>query len=397
MAEDWPSPHHHESHPLPRIEDLPAAWEGYDRERVQAAFDTFYRHIAQLDATLRTLESVEVFRDQAGDLRAELRSLRAAGWAPYPRGYTLTPERSMLGSVPEAASRIALEVVFLVIVAAVVAVAKLSALEIVGVMAGAVLITFLVELIAARERRATTPIPAAPAVAQAPARPRAVEVVQAERAAVAPEPSPADEAPAPAPAVGAAEKAQTPTDELSLVPVQPEDEEEGEHEEAAADDGSGWAAFAEPAGPQPLMLMGALGLDAEPVQEDEPPVQEDQPSAEEPPAVAVAAAPVLEPEPELEPELSLQPEPEPELEREPEPEPEPEPSLEPAADVTEAETGTIARRRRFRRRKRDEQPHEVEPQPAPKHVRVLPARETAVAEAELPPWERGFDDTEERR
>ena len=34
---------------------------------------------------------------------------------------------------------------------------------------------------------------------------------------------------------------------------------------------------------------------------------------------------------------------------------------------------------------------------APKHVRVLPPRETAVAEAELPPWERGFDDTEERR
>jgi hypothetical protein len=28
---------------------------------------------------------------------------------------------------------------------------------------------------------------------------------------------------------------------------------------------------------------------------------------------------------------------------------------------------------------------------------VLPPRETSVAEAELPPWERGFDDTEERR
>ena len=127
MAEDWPSPHHHEPRPLPRVEDLPVAWEGYDRERVQAAFDAFYRHIAQLDSTLRTLEAVEVFRTQAGDLRAELRSLRSAGWAPYPRGYTLTPERSMLGTVPDAVPRIALEVIFLVVVAAVVAVGEVLA------------------------------------------------------------------------------------------------------------------------------------------------------------------------------------------------------------------------------------------------------------------------------
>ena len=126
MSEDWPSPHQHEPHPLPRVEDLPVAWEGYDRERVQAAFDAFYRHIAQLDSTLRTLEAVEVFRGQAGELRAELRSMRSAGWAPYPRGYTLTPERSMLGSVPDAVPRIALEVIFLVVVAAVVAVAEFS-------------------------------------------------------------------------------------------------------------------------------------------------------------------------------------------------------------------------------------------------------------------------------
>src|SRR3954468_11008514 len=146
MSEGWPSPHQHEHRPLPRVEDLPAAWEGYDRERVEAAFDAFYRHIAQMDATLRTLESVDVFRRQAGDLRTELRALRGAGWAPYPRGYTLTPERSMLGAVPESVPRVALEVVFLVLVAAVVAVAKFTALEIVAVMAGAVLITFLIEL-----------------------------------------------------------------------------------------------------------------------------------------------------------------------------------------------------------------------------------------------------------
>src|SRR6266576_3921357 len=123
MAEEWPSPHHHEAHSLPRVEDLPAAWEGYDRERVQAAFDSFYRHIAQLDATLRTLEAVEVFRGQAGELRAELRSMR--------------------GSVPDAVPRIALEVIFLVVVAAVVAVADFSPLEIVAVMAGAALLVLL--------------------------------------------------------------------------------------------------------------------------------------------------------------------------------------------------------------------------------------------------------------
>jgi hypothetical protein len=323
MAEDWPSPHHHESHPLPRVEDLPAAWEGYDRERVQAAFDAFYRHIARLDATLRTLESVEVFRGEAGDLRAELRSLRAAGWSPYPRGYTLTPERSMLGSVPEAVPRIALEVVFLVIVAAVVAVAKLSALEIVGIMAGAVLITFLVELIAARERRVATPIPAAAPASPASAPPKAVEVFQRERAVVA----------------------QESTDEAR-----------------AADDGSGWAAFAEPAGPQPLMLMGALAAEEEqPAQERSEPVDPQLESAPEEPT---------------------------------------EGELEPAAGVTEAETGTIARRR-FRRRKHADGAHEPAPEPAPepvpKHVRVLPPPETAVSQTELPPWEQGFDDTEERR
>ena len=316
MAEDWPSPHHHESHPLPRVEDLPAAWEGYDRERVQAAFDAFYRHIARLDATLRTLESVEVFRGEAADLRSELRSLRAAGWSSYPRGYTLTPERSMLGSVPEAVPRIALEVVFLVIVAAVVAVAKLSALEIVGIMAGAVLITFLVELIAARDRRVATPIPAAAPVAPASAPPKPV---QRERAVVAQEST--DEAP-------------------------------------AADDGSGWAAFAEPAGPQPLMLMGALAAD-----EEQPARERSEPA-----------------------------------EPEPGPEEPTEGELEPAAGVTEAETGTIARRR-FRRRKHEDGAHEPEPapEPVPKHVRVLPPPDPAVAQAELPPWERGFDDTEERR
>ena len=402
---------------MPRVEDLPNAWEGYDRERVQAAFDAFYRHIAQLDSTLRTLESVEVFRQQAGELRTELRALRAAGWAPAPRGYAMSPERSMLGAVPDAVPRIALEVIFLIVVAAVVAVAEFSALEIVGVMAGAVLLTFLVELIASRERQSATPIPAAAPVARmpAPTPPRHVEVIQRPPD----ESTEADEIAA-APEVAAAESVRTPTDELSLAP--PPQPAEVEEEEVAADDGSGWAAFAEPIAPQPLTLMDDAEDDEQPAGEPlvetpqgEPVMQEAEPEPEPEPEPVAEAEPVSEPEPEpvaepepepvaeTEPEPVAETEPEPVAEPEPEPEPEPESEpeeqLEPLADVTEAETGTIARRRRFRRRRQEERPREPEPEPvaAPKHVRVLPAPETAAAEVDVPPWERGFDDTEERR
>jgi hypothetical protein len=372
MAEDWPSPHHHEAHALPRIEDLPVAAEGYDRERVQAAFDAFYRHIAQLDSTLRTLESVDVFKQQAGDLRAELRSIRAAGWAPYPRGYTLAPERSLFSSVPDAVPRIALEVVFLIVVAAVVAVAKFTSLEIVGVMAGAVAIVFLVELIAARDRRTGTPIPAAP-----PARPARAR----EEAPVAP-PRPA------AVSATAAEPDETEepvaTGKRALVA---EDEEPG-----AADDGSGWAAFAEPAGPQPLVLMGALALDEEEPESGEPRAKADEPAAERAPEPEPDADAESKPAEAAEGEPVARAEPAPELE--PIPEPEPGPDLQPAADAAEAETGVIAKRGRSRRRRSEEPPHEAAPAP---HVRVLPPSKTALAEPDLPPWERGFDDTEERR
>src|SRR5881398_664901 len=221
MSEQWPLPQAPARPALPSVEDLPRSGGGYDAEGVQAAFDSFYRHIAQLDATLRTLEAVDVFRGQAGELRAELRSMRSAGWAPYPRGYTLTPERSMLGSVPDAVPRIALEVIFLVVVAAVVAVADFSPLEIVAVMAGAALLVLLVELLAGRERRASTPIPA--------------EIPMA--AAAPPPPEPATPVPAPAPpqaAVLAPDANQPTTGELSLVPVpdlpmvdQPVDDEIG--------------------------------------------------------------------------------------------------------------------------------------------------------------------------
>src|SRR5919206_3419746 len=76
--EPWPSPDAPRG-PLPRIEDLPLAEQGYDQEAVRVAFDSFYRHAAQLDASLRALEAVEIFRRDADALRNDLRALRSLG------------------------------------------------------------------------------------------------------------------------------------------------------------------------------------------------------------------------------------------------------------------------------------------------------------------------------
>jgi hypothetical protein len=341
---------------------LPVVWEGYDRARVDAAFDAFYRHIAQLDSTLRALESVEVFRQQAGDLRADLRSIRAAGWAPYPRGYALAPERSLFGSVPAAVPRIALEVVFLIGVAAVVAAAEFSTGEIVAVMGAAVLITFLVELLATRDRRRKPPGPLA------------------EPAAQAREPAPVAAQPLPRPVVAAA-------------PQQPKE------------DGAGWAAFAEQPGQDARTLMGALSV--------EDAAEEVEPDTEREPVAAVSEASVdlpLGPLPERpndesteetpaaeQPATLDEPEPLPVAVSEPEPAPVDGPEPLPVA-ASEPEPSAAPKRRFFRRRDPDERPEEPQPPPVePKHVRVLPPTETAVAEDALAPWERGFDDTEERR
>src|SRR5438876_4719245 len=42
---------------LPQVEDLPTARDGYDREKVQDAFDAFRRHAAQLQAQLRVIQA----------------------------------------------------------------------------------------------------------------------------------------------------------------------------------------------------------------------------------------------------------------------------------------------------------------------------------------------------
>src|SRR4051794_17400349 len=75
-SDAWPSPDAQPG-PLPRIEDLPIADQGYEQDAVRAAFDSFYRHAAQLDASLSALEAVEVFRRDADALRNDLRAIRA--------------------------------------------------------------------------------------------------------------------------------------------------------------------------------------------------------------------------------------------------------------------------------------------------------------------------------
>src|SRR5215210_6990351 len=42
---------------LPRVEDLPTSDQGYDPERVRDAFDSFRRHVVQLQSQLRVLQA----------------------------------------------------------------------------------------------------------------------------------------------------------------------------------------------------------------------------------------------------------------------------------------------------------------------------------------------------
>src|SRR6187551_976858 len=112
--EAWPTPQTPAREPLPRVEDLPVAEQGFEQESVKAAFDSFYRHAAQLDAALRTLEAVDSFHRHAS-------ALRSAGWtqqswsgAPPSYGYGLRAPREGVSPV---VWRVAGEVAFLIAVA----------------------------------------------------------------------------------------------------------------------------------------------------------------------------------------------------------------------------------------------------------------------------------------
>ena len=45
---------------LPRVEDLPSAADGFDREKVREAFEAYRRHTTQLQVQLRVLQAAFV-------------------------------------------------------------------------------------------------------------------------------------------------------------------------------------------------------------------------------------------------------------------------------------------------------------------------------------------------
>ena len=216
--EAWPTPQTPPREPLPRVEDLPVADQGYEQESVKAAFDSFYRHAAQVDAALRTLEAVDSFHRHAASLRADLRALRASGWTqqswtqPQSYGYGMRAPRE---GVPPAVWRIGGEVAFLVAVAVTLGVAKLSWWAILLSMAGAFAIVCVIEWLAGREQVSFV----RPAPSSAPAHP----VVEAQRADDTDEHD----------SLGwtAFEEAQEPSDAMTIIGSPPrEDETEPEPE-----------------------------------------------------------------------------------------------------------------------------------------------------------------------
>ena len=165
--EAWPTPQTPAREPLPRVEDLPLAEQGYEQESVRAAFDSFYRHAAQLDAALRTLEAVDSFQRHAAGLRSDLRALRSAGWTqqswsspPPSYGYGVRGQREGVSPV---VWRVAGEVAFLIAAAVALGLANLAWWTILVAMAGALLIVCAVEWVFGREELAfARPSPVAP-------------------------------------------------------------------------------------------------------------------------------------------------------------------------------------------------------------------------------------------
>jgi hypothetical protein len=164
MSEQWPVTQTASRPALPSLEDLPRSGDGYDAERVQEAFDAFYRHIAKLDATLQALEAVEAFAHQASDLRNELRAFRRARWQEgWSHAYGTSPARTSTRVLSPALPRIAAEVAFLIAVAVILGVRDFSTRTIVATMAVSWLIVGLTEWFVSRERGITFAAPPQPA------------------------------------------------------------------------------------------------------------------------------------------------------------------------------------------------------------------------------------------
>jgi hypothetical protein len=151
MSEAWPSPDAQPG-PLPRIEDLPIADQGYEQEAVRAAFDAFYRHAAQLDATLRALEAVEVFRRDADALRNDLRAIRELGGLESEPAWTAQSYEAPRYELPAVVLRLAGEAALIIAVAVIAGIANLSSIAIVALMAAAFAVVAVSEWLAARAR-----------------------------------------------------------------------------------------------------------------------------------------------------------------------------------------------------------------------------------------------------
>src|SRR5205814_4230964 len=106
-----------------------------------------------LDASLRSLEAVEVFRRDADALRNDLRALRALGFGGAPaESWTVDRYDVPRGGIPAAVLRLAAESVLIVAVAVIAGVAHLRPVAIVALMAAAFVIVAVSEWLAARAR-----------------------------------------------------------------------------------------------------------------------------------------------------------------------------------------------------------------------------------------------------
>jgi hypothetical protein len=151
MSDAWPSPDSPPG-PLPRIEDMPIAEQGYDQEAVRLAFDSFYRHAAQLDASLRALEAVEVFRRDADALRNDLRALRTLGVGAGEPAWSTPRYEPAQREIPVVAFRLAAEAALIVAVAVIAGVAHFRPAVVIALMAAAFVVVALSEWLAARGR-----------------------------------------------------------------------------------------------------------------------------------------------------------------------------------------------------------------------------------------------------
>ena len=137
---------------LPQTDDLPRAGEGYDASRVEEAFSAFAERVRELEVI-------------AGELRAELRSLRAERSAPmrfddehWPAEPGPHPSPDWVAAVPPplergfTVPRLALDGAFLLLVALFAGLADLSTEWIVLVMVAAWTLVVLSEWAAAAKR-----------------------------------------------------------------------------------------------------------------------------------------------------------------------------------------------------------------------------------------------------